>query len=195
MGLLDADVHGPSVPLLLGLSSAGQPPLDGSDLMRPHAAHGVVANSMGFLLPRQAAAAWRGPMVMGALEKLIRGTAWGGLDVLYVDMPPGTGDAHISISQKLPLAGAIIVSTPQEAALLDARRGVDLYRKVGIDILGMVQNMAYLDAGGGARLHLFGDGGVARCAAEEGTELLGEVPIVMARRHRGIPPPPPSPLR
>ena len=126
---------------------------------------------------------------MGALEKLIRGTAWGGLDVLYVDMPPGTGDAHISISQKLPLAGAVIVSTPQEAALLDARRGVDLYRKVGIDILGMVQNMAYLDAGGGARLHLFGDGGEARCAAEEGTELLGEVPIVMARRHRGIPPP------
>ena len=131
---------------------------------------------------------------MGALEKLIRGTEWGGLDVLYVDMPPGTGDAHISISQKLPLAGAVIVSTPQEAALLDARRGVDLYRKVGIDILGMVQNMAYLDAGGGARLHLFGDGGVARCAAEEGTELLGEVPIVMARRHRGFRPPPPPPF-
>ena len=120
-------------------------------------------------------------MVMGALEKLIRGTAWPALDILFVDMPPGTGDAHISICQKLPLSGALIVSTPQEVALVDARRGVDLFKQVGVSILGMVENMAFFEAHG-ERLYVFGCGGVARAAALAGCQLLAEVPLVTAVR-------------
>ena len=181
VGVLDADVYGPSVPLLLGLPHI-PPLLDEKNLMEPPSAHGVVAMSMGLLLKPGQAAAWRGPMVMGALEKLVRGTAWPRLDLLVVDMPPGTGDAHISLCQKLPLSGALIVSTPQEMALVDARRGADLFRAVGVPVLGFVQNMAFYQLPGGEKAYLFGQGGVARAAAEAGAELIGEVPLVQQVR-------------
>jgi ATP-binding protein involved in chromosome partitioning len=185
VGLLDADVYGPSLPLLLGL--APEPPaLDGEGKMVPPpapAARVRAVMSMGLLLRSGAAAAWRGPMVMGAITKMLTGTAWPELDLLLVDMPPGTGDAHISLVQKLPLAGAIIVSTPQEVALADARRGADLFRAVHVPLLGFVQNMAYYEPpGGGERAYLFGRDGVARCAAALGTPLLAEVPLVQAVR-------------
>jgi len=174
VGLLDADVYGPSLPLLLGLRHE-PPPLDAAGLMVPPAAHGVLAvQSMGLLLREGQAAAWRGPMVMGAIEKLLRGSRWPALDLLLVDMPPGTGDAHISVVQKLPLSGALIVSTPQEVALVDARRGADLFRQVAVPVLGLVQNMAFYQLQNGERAYLFGRDGVARCAAELGCELLAE---------------------
>ena len=201
-GLLDADVHGPSVPTLMNLARAGTPMLDPSGRMLPLENYGVKCMSMGFLIPERSAAVWRGPMVMGALGKMVRDTKWGALDVLFVDMPPGSGDAHISISQSLPLSGAVIVSTPQQLALADVARGVDAYEKVNAPILGFVENMAYMEVsrashgeGGGddtqtpasageeekpgtrRRVYVFGEGGVRRMAEATGTELLGEVPL------------------
>lgn len=200
VGLLDADVHGPSVPTLMNLRHSGAPALDG-DAMLPMENHGVRCMSVGLLIPDGGAAVWRGPMVMGALGKMIRDTKWGALDVLFVDMPPGSGDAHISVSQQLPLSGAVIVSTPQKLALADVARGVDAYKKVNAPILGFVENMAYMevvsrdgDDGGGdstssragegnaekkkrEKVYVFGEGGVRRMAEATGTELLGEVPL------------------
>ena len=182
VGLLDADIYGPSVPLLMGLPN--KPPLlqRGTDLMLPPLSHGVSCQSMALLLKPGASAAWRGPMVMGALQKLIRGTAWPPLDILFVDMPPGTGDAHLSLCQKLPLSGVVLVSTPQEVALVDARRGADFFAHMGIRVLGYVENMAYFVAPNTAeRLYLFGRGGVAQQAQQAGVPLLGEVPLVCSR--------------
>ena len=201
VGLLDADVHGPSIPTLMNLRHSGSPALDG-DAMLPMENHGVKCMSVGLLIPDGGAAVWRGPMVMGALGKMIRDTKWGALDVLFVDMPPGSGDAHISISQSLPLSGAVIVSTPQQLALADVARGVDAYGKVNAPILGFVENMAYMEVsrashgeGGGndtqtpasageeekpgtrRRVYVFGEGGVRRMAEATRTELLGEVPL------------------
>ena len=191
VGLLDADVHGPSVPTLMNLRHSGAPALDG-DAMLPMENHGVRCMSVGLLIPDGGAAVWRGPMVMGALGKMIRDTKWGALDVLFVDMPPGSGDAHISISQSLPLSGAVIVSTPQQLALADVKRGVDAYAKVNAPILGFVENMAYMEvlpaeevrtegkeAEGkeARRVYVFGEGGVRRMAETTGAELLGEVPL------------------
>ena len=186
----------------MNLRHSGAPALDG-DAMLPMENHGVRCMSVGLLIPDGGAAVWRGPMVMGALGKMIRDTKWGALDVLFVDMPPGSGDAHISISQQLPLSGAVIVSTPQKLALADVARGVDAYEKVNAPILGFVENMAYMevvsrdgDDGGGdlkssragegnaekkkkkrEKVYVFGEGGVRRMAEATGTELLGEVPL------------------
>jgi len=191
VGLLDADVHGPSIPTLMNLRHSGSPALEG-DAMLPMENHGVRCMSVGLLIPDGGAAVWRGPMVMGALGKMIRDTKWGALDVLFVDMPPGSGDAHISISQSLPLSGAVIVSTPQQLALADVKRGVDAYAKVNAPILGFVENMAYMEvlpaeevrtegkeAEGkeARRVYVFGEGGVRRMAETTGAELLGEVPL------------------
>ena len=186
VGLLDADVHGPSIPTLMNLRHSGSPALEG-DAMLPMENHGVRCMSVGLLIPDGGAAVWRGPMVMGALGKMIRDTKWGALDVLFVDMPPGSGDAHISISQSLPLSGAVIVSTPQQLALADVKRGVDAYAKVNAPILGFVENMAYMEVlpaeevrteGEEARrVYVFGEGGVRRMAETTGAELLGEVPL------------------
>ena len=189
-GLLDADVHGPSVPTLMNLARAGTPMLDPSGRMLPLENYGVKCMSMGFLIPERSAAVWRGPMVMGALGKMIRDTAWAPLDILFVDMPPGTGDAHISIAQKLPLTGAVVVSTPQELALADARRGVDMYAKINAPVLGFVENMAWLKTPDGERVYVFGRGGVRRQAEASGVELLGEVPLdpsVVDASDRGAP--------
>ena len=175
VGLLDADVFGPSVPILMNLAEAGMPAIDERKRMLPLENYGVKCMSMGFLIPEERAAVWRGPMVMGALGKMVRETAWAPLDVLFVDMPPGTGDAQISISQQIPLTGAVIVSTPQEIALADVRRGVNMYAKVAAPILGFVENMAHFVDADGRKVYVFGQGGVRRTAEEPG-ELLGEVP-------------------
>ena len=161
----------------MNLAEAGMPAIDERKRMLPLENYGVKCMSMGFLIPEERAAVWRGPMVMGALGKMVRDTAWAPLDVLFVDMPPGTGDAQISISQQIPLTGAVIVSTPQEIALADVRRGVNMYTKVAAPILGFVENMAHFVDADGRKVYVFGQGGVRRTAEEHGVELLGEVPL------------------
>lgn len=183
VALLDADIFGPSIPLLMNLRDL-QPKVvterDGSKRMLPLENFNVKCQSMGFLLPRDQAAVWRGPMVMGALSKLIQETKWGSdLDVLFVDMPPGTGDAHITVAQKVPISGVIVVSTPNELSLIDARRAVDMYAKVDAKILGVVENMSYFSADGGKTKHFpFGERGGSEFAKQLGVDVLAEVPIL-----------------
>lgn len=189
IGLLDADVHGPSVPLMMGLASNGgggsgdaaaafEPAVTAQGLMVPLQNYGVKCMSMGFLVADKAPIVWRGLMVMSAIERLTRKVAWGPLDLLVVDMPPGTGDAHLSLTQTVPIDGAVIVTTPQDVALADARRGAELYRAVGVPVLGVVQNMsAYRCPSCGHTEHLFGSGGAERLAAELGVDLLADVPL------------------
>ncbi|KAL3691942.1 hypothetical protein R1sor_005593 [Riccia sorocarpa] len=181
VGLLDADVYGPSVPTLMKLQ--GRPQLDKDSKMLPLENFGVKCMSMGFLMDKDAPAVWRGPMVMSALEKLSRGTSWGEIDVMVVDMPPGTGDAQISISQRLPLAGAVIVSTPQDLALVDARRGVNMFQKVDVPIVGIIENMSYFKCPKcGEVSDIFGHGGARSTSDEMRMEFLGEIPLNMAVR-------------
>ena len=183
VALLDADIFGPSIPLLMNLRDL-QPKVvterDGSKRMLPLENFNVKCQSMGFLLPQDQAAVWRGPMVMGALSKLIQETKWGSdLDVLFVDMPPGTGDAHITVAQKVPISGVIVVSTPNELSLIDARRAVDMYAKVDAKILGVVENMSYFSADGGKTKHFpFGERGGSEFAKQLGVDVLAEVPIL-----------------
>ena len=183
VALLDADIFGPSIPLLMNLRDL-QPKVvterDGSKRMLPLENFNVKCQSMGFLLPHDQAAVWRGPMVMGALSKLIQETKWGSdLDVLFVDMPPGTGDAHITVAQKVPISGVIVVSTPNELSLIDARRAVDMYAKVDAKILGVVENMSYFSADGGKTKHFpFGERGGSEFAKQLGVDVLAEVPIL-----------------
>lgn len=176
VGLLDADVYGPSIPTMMKLH--GQPKLDSGRKLIPLQNYGVRCMSMGFLMEKDAPAVWRGPMVMSALERLITGVSWGEVDVLVVDMPPGTGDAQLSISQRLQLSGAVIVSTPQDIALIDARRGANMFEKVHVPILGLIENMSYFKCPEcGAKSHIFGCGGVNTTAKEMNLEMLGEVPL------------------
>ena len=173
-GLLDADIYGPSLPTLFGLS--GRPELrDGK--MVPFEKFGVRLMSIGFLVDEDQALAWRGPLVMGALRQLIGDVDWGALDVLVIDTPPGTGDAHLSLAQSKLLTGAVIVSTPQEMALADVRRGIAFFRKVSVPIIGVIENMAWLDAPDGGRSYLFGKGGAGRAARDLGAAFLGPIPI------------------
>jgi ATP-binding protein involved in chromosome partitioning len=177
VGLLDADIYGPSVPRLLGL--AGQKPqlVDGKRIA-PLVKWGIVAMSIGFMVGEDTPTIWRGPMVMGALEQLLREVAWGELDYLIVDMPPGTGDAQLTMAQRVPLAGAIIVSTPQDIALIDARKGLHMFRRVGVPVLGIVENMSYfLCPHCGERSDIFGHGGARSTAVELGCDFLGEIPL------------------
>jgi len=176
VGLLDTDVFGPSIPDMMAVSEL--PLLDSNNKMLPVQNYGVGCMSMGLLVDPQAALVWRGPMVMGALEKLVHGTNWSDTDILVVDTPPGTGDIHLSLSQTVEIAGAIIVSTPQKVALSDARKGVDMYRKVGIPVLGMVQNMSSFVCGSCSSVtHLFGENGVKDMAQELDVSLLGSIPL------------------
>ncbi|MGO9674261.1 MAG: iron-sulfur cluster carrier protein ApbC [Methylocella sp.] len=180
IGILDADIYGPSLPRLLGLK--GRPPSDGRT-MRPLAAYGVKAMSIGFLVAEDDAMIWRGPMVMGAIQQLLREVAWGELDCLVVDMPPGTGDAQLTLAQNVPLAGAVIVSTPQDLALIDARRGIAMFNKVDVPVLGIVENMSYfLCPHCGGRSDIFDHGGARREAERYGVAFLGEVPLHMGIR-------------
>ena len=183
VGLLDADIYGPSAPKLFGL--AGKPRLVGERLLEPLDGYGVKVMSIGFLVEESSAMIWRGPMVTSAIQQLLREVAWGDLDVLIVDMPPGTGDAQLTMAQSTPLAGAVIVSTPQDLALIDARRGVAMFQKVEIPILGVVENMAtFVCPHCGTASPIFGHGGARREAEKLGVPFLGEIPLHMEIRER-----------
>ncbi len=183
VGLLDADIYGPSLPRMLGVS--GKPEVSGQ-VMRPIEAFGLKCMSIGFLVAEEQALVWRGPMVMGALQQMLGQTDWGGVDTMVVDLPPGTGDAQLTLSQRVALTGAVIVSTPQDIALIDARRGVAMFGKVGVPVLGIVENMSYFCCPAcGARSEVFGHGGARAEAARIGVPFLGEVPLVMEVREAG----------
>jgi ATP-binding protein involved in chromosome partitioning len=184
VGLLDADIYGPSVPTMLGLAEAE--PATGPDRkLIPLDAFGVNSMSIGYLVDPDAPMIWRGPIVMSALTQMLNDVAWGALDILVVDMPPGTGDAQLTMAQRVPLSGVVIVSTPQEIALIDVRRGVAMFQKTAVPILGIVENMAYFQGPDGARVHLFGEGGARRTAEALGAPFLGELPIDIALREGG----------
>ena len=177
VGILDADIYGPSQPLMLGL--AGQRPSspDGKKL-KPLTSHGVSAMSIGFLVDEQQPMVWRGPMVTQALTQLLSETAWGALDYLVVDMPPGTGDIQLTLAQRVPVAGAVIVTTPQDIALADARKGLKMFEKVAVPVLGIVENMSiHVCSSCGHAEPIFGSGGGSRMAQEYGVRLLGELPL------------------
>ncbi|HKT71379.1 MAG TPA: iron-sulfur cluster carrier protein ApbC [Steroidobacteraceae bacterium] len=177
VGMLDADIYGPSQPLMLGLTGQRPTSLDGKHI-RPLAAHGVTAMSIGFLVDAEQPMVWRGPMVTQALTQLLSETQWGDLDYLVVDMPPGTGDIQLTLSQRVPVAGALIVTTPQDIALADARKGLKMFEKVAVPVLGIVENMStHICSSCGHEEHIFGAGGGARMAAEYGVALLGELPL------------------
>ncbi len=181
VGILDADIYGPSLPTLLGLH--GQPRVGSGRKLLPMEAFGLKAMSIGLLVEEETAMIWRGPMVMSAITQMLTEVEWGKLDILLVDMPPGTGDAQLAIAQGTPLAGAVIVSTPQDLALIDARRGVSMFRKVDVPILGLIENMAHFicpDCGG--RHAIFGEGGAKDEARRLGVPYLGSVPLTMALR-------------
>lgn len=181
VGLLDADIYGPSLPRMMGLS--GKPETTDGKVLRHHVRHGVKVMSMGFLVAEETPMIWRGPMVMGAIQQMLRDVAWGELDVLVVDMPPGTGDAQLSLSQNVPLAGAVIVSTPQDIALLDARKGLNMFRRVDVPVLGIVENMSYFCCPNcGHRSDIFSHGGARAEAEKLGIDFLGEVPLDIAIR-------------
>jgi ATP-binding protein involved in chromosome partitioning len=176
VGLLDADIYGPSIPRMLGISGRPQSP-DGRRLL-PMSAHGIVCMSMGFLVPEDTPTIWRGPMVMSAITQMLRDVDWGELDALVVDLPPGTGDAQLTISQNVPLTGAVIVSTPQDIALLDARKGLNMFRKVDVPVFGIVENMSYFVCPHcGGRSDIFSHGGARDEAKRLNTDFLGEVPL------------------
>jgi ATP-binding protein involved in chromosome partitioning len=181
VGLLDADIYGPSMPKLLGIH--GKPRLLENRILEPMEAYGLKVMSIGFLVEEEAAMIWRGPMVMSAITQMLREVAWGDLDVLVVDMPPGTGDAQLTMAQATPLAGAVIVSTPQDLALIDARRGVSMFKRVEIPILGIVENMAtFVCPHCGQESHIFGHGGAREEAKRLDVPFLGEVPLNMTIR-------------
>jgi ATP-binding protein involved in chromosome partitioning len=184
-GLMDADVYGPSIPHLLGLSGAPKPSI-AEGKIQPVLFHGMPVMSMGFLVPPGEAVVWRGPMLHGAITQFLRDTAWGDLDYLIIDMPPGTGDIALTLSQMLPLAGAVVVCTPQDLALLDAVKAIAMFRKVNIPILGMVENMSgFVCPDCGKRYDIFGSGGARRRAEELGVPFLGDVPLTMQVRVHG----------
>ncbi|XP_022995177.1 iron-sulfur protein NUBPL isoform X1 [Cucurbita maxima] len=176
VGLLDADVYGPNVPIMMKIHQ--KPELNEDRKMVPIESYGVKCMSMGLLVENNAALVWRGPMVSSALEKMTRGVAWGDLDILVVDMPPGTGDVQITMSQRLLLSGALIVSTPQDVALMDARRGIKMFSNVHVPILGIVENMSYFTCPHcDERSYIFGRGGSRKAADEMGIPFVGEVPL------------------
>jgi len=182
-GILDADIYGPSQPRLLGLT--GRPQVTGGKTLLPMEGFGLKAMSMGFLVDEATPVIWRGPMVVSALTQMLRDVAWGDLDVLVIDMPPGTGDVQLTIAQQVPLSGAIIVSTPQDLALIDARKGLNMFRKVDVPVLGIVENMStFICPRCGERSDIFGHGGAEREADKLGIPFLGGVPLHMEIREK-----------
>jgi ATP-binding protein involved in chromosome partitioning len=177
VGLLDADIYGPSQPLMMGLTGRKPESVDGKHLT-PLRAHGVEVMSIGFMIDAEQPMAWRGPMVTQALTQLLGDTNWGELDYLVVDMPPGTGDIQLTLAQRVPVSGAVIVTTPQDIALLDARKGLKMFEKVEVRVLGVVENMSvHVCSHCGHIEHVFGSGGGARMAEQYGVQLLGELPL------------------
>ncbi|MEQ1511389.1 MAG: iron-sulfur cluster carrier protein ApbC [Lysobacteraceae bacterium] len=189
VGLLDADIYGPSIPTMLGLSGRPDSP-DGKSII-PMRAHGIETMSIGFLVEQDTPMIWRGPMATSALTQLLNETRWGGddgegLDILIVDLPPGTGDIQLTLAQKIPVAGAVIVTTPQDVATLDARKALKMFEKVHVPVLGLIENMAqHVCSNCGHVEHLFGNGGGERMAAQYGVPLLGSLPLEIAIREQG----------
>lgn len=176
VGMLDADIYGPSQPMMLGIH--GRPESKDGKSLEPMMGHGIQASSIGFMIEADTPMVWRGPMVTQALEQLLRDTNWRDLDYLVVDMPPGTGDIHLTLAQKIPVTGAVIVTTPQDIALIDARKGLKMFEKVGIPILGVVENMAiHVCSQCGHAEHIFGSGGGEKMAKDYGIEYLGGLPL------------------
>ena len=183
VGLLDADIYGPSQPQMLGITGRPESP-DGKSLA-PMTAYGIQAMSIGFLIDVETPMVWRGPMVTSALEQLLTETRWDEVDYLVIDMPPGTGDIQLTLAQKVPVTGAVIVTTPQDIALLDARKGLKMFEKVGIPILGIVENMSlHTCSKCGHEEHIFGEGGGARMAADYNLDVLGSLPLAMQIREQ-----------
>jgi len=183
VGMLDADIYGPSQPMMLGI--AGHPESKDGKSLEPMEGHGIQAISIGFLIDMDTPMVWRGPMVTQALEQLLKDTRWRDLDYLVVDLPPGTGDIQLTLAQKVPVTGAVIVTTPQDIALLDARKGLKMFEKVGIPILGVVENMSiHICPNCGHESHIFGSGGADKMCADYGTELLGQLPLDAAIREQ-----------
>ena len=177
VAILDADIYGPSLPRLLGTSDR---PTTANKKLVPIEAHGLKAMSIGFLVDEDAPTIWRGPMVMSALEQMLRDVDWGEPDILIIDMPPGTGDAQLTLSQRASLAGAVIVSTPQDLALIDARKGLNMFRKVNVPVLGIIENMSYFICPScGEESHIFGHGGAEAEAKKLGINFLGKIPLEM----------------
>jgi ATP-binding protein involved in chromosome partitioning len=181
VGVLDADIYGPSQPMMLGI--AGRPESKDGKHLEPMMGHGLQAISIGFLIDIDTPMVWRGPMVTQALEQLLKDTRWRDLDYLVVDLPPGTGDIQLTLAQKVPVTGAVIVTTPQDIALIDARKGLKMFEKVGIPILGVVENMSFHTCPQcGHQSHIFGSGGAERMCRDYGSELLGQLPLDAAIR-------------
>ncbi|MGV7186596.1 iron-sulfur cluster carrier protein ApbC [Xanthomonas axonopodis] len=184
VGVLDADIYGPSVPAMLGLS--GRPDSPDNKSIEPLRAFGIEAMSIGLLVDQDTPMIWRGPMATSALTQLFNDTLWDDLDYLLIDLPPGTGDIQLTLSQKIPVAGAVIVTTPQDIATLDARKALKMFEKVEVPVLGIVENMAvHTCSNCGHREHLFGEGGGERMAVQYGVPLLGSLPLVIAIREQG----------
>ncbi len=181
VGILDADIYGPSLPVMLGIESGTRPQVKENKFFLPLQVMGLKTMSMGFLATEQTPLVWRGPMAASALVQMLGQTLWGELDYLIVDMPPGTGDIQLSLAQKAQLCGAVIVTTPQDIALLDARKGIEMFAKVNVPVLGIVENMAlHTCSNCGHEEHIFGAGGGARVAQEYDAELLGSLPLKRA---------------
>jgi ATP-binding protein involved in chromosome partitioning len=181
VGILDADIYGPSLPKLLAIRE--KPQTIGGTRLKPIERYGLTVMSIGFLIEEETPMIWRGPMVMSALTQMLREVEWGTLDVMVVDMPPGTGDAQLTMAQQVPLKGAVIVSTPQDLALIDARRGIAMFKRVNVPVLGIVENMSmFICPNCGTRSDIFGHGGAHREAERLGVPFLGEVPLEMLIR-------------
>ena len=183
VGLLDADVYGPSIPRMLGLNR--KPDTSDNKKLVPLDAYGIKAMSIGLIVEEDTPMIWRGPMVQSAISQMLVDVEWAPLDVLVVDMPPGTGDAQLTLAQRVPMTGAVIVSTPQEIALIDARKAVAMFEKTRVPILGVVENMAWLEMPDGTRNHIFGEGGARKTAEKLNVPFLGEVPLITAIREGG----------
>ena len=178
VGILDADIYGPSLPRMMGINE--KPTSIDGKILEPIEKYNIKCMSIGFLVPEDSPTIWRGPMVMSALEQMLRDVNWGSLDIMVVDMPPGTGDAQLTMSQRVPLAGAVIVSTPQDIALLDARKGLNMFRKVDVPVLGIIENMSmFICPNCGETSNIFGHGGAKQEANDLAVDFLGEVPLHM----------------
>ena len=185
VGLLDADIYGPSQQLMLGVDEGTRPEQQGGEYLLPVEAHGLKTMSMGYLVTDRTPMVWRGPMAGGALTQMLQQTLWGELDYLIIDMPPGTGDIQLTLSQKASVTGAVIVTTPQDIALLDAQKGIEMFRKVEVPILGVVENMAvHVCSQCGHQEHIFGERGGERIAADYGVPLLASLPLALSIREQ-----------
>ncbi|MCW4151152.1 iron-sulfur cluster carrier protein ApbC [Halomonas sp. 18H] len=185
VGVLDADIHGPSQARMLGVADGARPETAGEKRLKPLQAHGLQAMSMAFMVDTREPTVWRGPMVAGAFQQLLTQTVWDDLDVLFIDMPPGTGDVQLTLAQKVPVDGAVIVTTPQDIALLDARKGIEMFRKVNVPSFGVVENMSlHVCSQCGHSEPVFGEGGGANIAQEYDTRLLGRLPLTLGIREQ-----------